>query len=166
MWKIGDDTNYPIGAKWVNCFTSLFAQSWQHRERRKLEAGAMAHSYLMTSRVRYSVQCTTSIINVRPGRDSKPVPLSFEHNRTEWEIWVDLYGWIIQYDETLNRCWFNVGPAWQTVAHTFIVAWVGSVTQRVNDDYSAVQSQRLILQSQTAVGLSAYFAKSKCSTIK
>ena len=38
------------------CFTSLSAQLWQYRDRRKPEAGTMPYSYRMTSRVLYSEQ--------------------------------------------------------------------------------------------------------------
>ena len=67
------------------CFTSLSAQSWQYRDRRKPKIGTMPYSYRMTSRVLYSAQCyrqhctlhtfeqvkhctyTTPLINIRPG---------------------------------------------------------------------------------------------------
>ena len=38
------------------CFTSLSAQSWQYRDRRKPEVGTLLYSYRMTSRVLYSAQ--------------------------------------------------------------------------------------------------------------
>ena len=38
------------------CFTSLSAQSWQYRDRRNPEVGAILYSHQITSRVLYSAQ--------------------------------------------------------------------------------------------------------------
>ena len=38
------------------CVTSLFAQSWQYRDRRKPKVGTILYSYLIASRVLYSAQ--------------------------------------------------------------------------------------------------------------
>ena len=83
----------------------VFAQSWQYRDRRKPGDGTTPYSYRMTSRVFYSAQydrqsldstanskplnslerciCTTPVTNIRPGRDSNPVPRVSSHNRIE-----------------------------------------------------------------------------------
>ena len=80
------------------CFTSLSAQSWQYRDRRKPEVGTILYLTLIErlqgffivhttidhtahSRPLNSLEhciCTASRTHIRPGRDSKPVPLSFE----------------------------------------------------------------------------------------
>ena len=82
-------------------FTSLSVHSWQYHDRRKPEVGTMPYSYRMTwvlyrqgyfivhstidntaySRPLNSLEhCryTTSMANIRPDRDSNPVPLSFK----------------------------------------------------------------------------------------
>ena len=41
------------------CNTSLYAQSWKYRDRRKPEVGTMPYSYRMTSWVLYSAQYNT-----------------------------------------------------------------------------------------------------------
>ena len=75
------------------CFTSLSAQSWQYRDRRKPEAGTMPYSYfewlqeflIVHSTIGSTVHsmplnslenciCTTTMTNIRPDRDSNLVP--------------------------------------------------------------------------------------------
>ena len=75
------------------CITSLSAQSWQYRDRRKPEAGTMPYSYFewlqgffivhstigrtVHSRPLNSLEhciCTTTMTNIRPDRDSNLVP--------------------------------------------------------------------------------------------
>ena len=79
------------------CFTSLSAQSWQYRNRWKLEAVTMPYSYfewpkglfIVHSTIGSTVHssllnslehciCTTSITNIRPDRDSNLVPLGYK----------------------------------------------------------------------------------------
>ena len=76
-------------------FTSLSAQSWQYRDRRKSEFGTMPYPYRTTSGVLYGAQCidstahsiplnslehcicTTPMTNIRPDRASSSVTSEF-----------------------------------------------------------------------------------------
>ena len=76
------------------CFTSLSAQSWQYRDRRKPEAGTMPYSYfewlqwffIVHSTIGSTVHsmlwtvriCTTTTTNIRPDRDSNLVPPGYK----------------------------------------------------------------------------------------
>ena len=83
------------------CFTSLSAQSWQYRDRRKPEAGIVPYSYFewlqgffivhstigstVHSMILNSLEhciCTTTITNVRPDRDSNLVPPGYKPQST------------------------------------------------------------------------------------
>ena len=79
------------------CFTSLSAQSWQYRDRRKLEAETMPYFYFewiqgffIVHSTKYSTVhciplnslehciCTTTMTNIRPDRDSNLVPPGYK----------------------------------------------------------------------------------------
>ena len=79
------------------CFTSLSAQSWQYRDRRKPEAGTMLYAYFewlhglfivhssigstVHSRPLNSLEhciCTTTMTNIRSVRDSNLVPPDYK----------------------------------------------------------------------------------------
>ena len=78
------------------CFTSLSAQSWQYRDRRKPEAGTMPYSYfewlqgfLVRSTIGSTVHymplnslehciCTATMTNIHPDRDSNLVPPGYK----------------------------------------------------------------------------------------
>ena len=78
-------------------FTSLSAQSWQYRDRRKPEAGTIPYSYFEWLQVFFIVhstigstihsmplnslehcECTTTMTNIRPDRDSNLVPPGYK----------------------------------------------------------------------------------------
>ena len=92
------------------CFTSLSAESWQYRDRRKPEAGAMPYSYfewlqgifIVHSTIGRTVHymplnslehciCTTTMTNIRPDRDSNLVtpgckPQSIRMSHRGWHL--------------------------------------------------------------------------------
>ena len=116
------------------CFTSLSAQSWQYRDKRKPVPGIMPYSYRMTSRVLYSAQhhrqhCTLhafeqlGALYMHSPDDKHPTRPGFENNTSEFRGTTGqnetagsascLWTWQPHVSEhgTRNQCWFKVRPA-------------------------------------------------------
>ena len=114
------------------CFnTSLSAQSWQYRDRKKPKAGTMPYSYfkwlqglfIVYNTIGNTVRstplnslerciCTTTITNIRPDRDSNLVPLNqvTSPSRYEWVIGACSYTGVQGANPGGNtRCWSNGG---------------------------------------------------------
>ena len=87
------------------CFTSLFAQLWQYRDRRKPETGIMLYSYFHGLQGFFTAQSTMdstvysrylkslehriytiTITNIRPDRNSNVVPQVISPSRYECAI--------------------------------------------------------------------------------
>ena len=128
-----DGAQASLDASWVSeyCITSLSAQSWQYRDRRKQEVVTILYSYRMTSRVLHSAHyhrhhCTHQAFEefgalymqnlddkhpTRPGFEPSSLPLSFVpqldgqiHPKERVTVLV-----------TTNQCCFNVESASKTV---------------------------------------------------
>ena len=123
-----------LGIEWLlklyykYCFTSLSAQSWQYRDRRKPEAGTMPYSYFEWLQG-FFIVCSTIGSTIHSGHLN-----SLEHcictipmtNVRPTEIWTwylqvtspSRYEWAIGAGDCLN---INIGHVWHQIKQIWVI---------------------------------------------